>query len=64
MKIPHRLLTATDAAALLGVSRMTLHRWRKAGMGPRLHDFGGRKVYLRSEVEAYKTGGKPAKTAR
>lgn len=44
------LLTIEETAAQLKVSKMTLHRWNKAGILPKV-EVGGRRYYRRADVE-------------
>lgn len=51
------LLTAADAARLLGIAKQTLSSWRVSGRGPRhvktgAH-FGGRCYYSRADIESF-----------
>jgi DNA-binding transcriptional MerR regulator len=51
-------LNQTEAAALLGVTTMTLRNWRKAGFGPQPVSDAGRLLYDRSAIEAHLAGAK------
>ena len=45
------VLTIGEAAAILGVSQMTLRRWDKTGkFSPHRHPVNGYRVYRRHEV--------------
>lgn len=46
------LLTIDEVAALLKVSKMTLHRWDKSGVLCKI-EVGGQRRYRRSDVEAF-----------
>jgi len=58
-------LSVKQAMTLIGVSRVTLHRWRAQGL-LHAHKIGGRVLYLREEVmRALTTGTEPVpRTAR
>lgn len=45
------VLTIDEVAKILKVSKMTLHRWDKEGILPKV-DIGGMRRYRRSDVEA------------
>ena len=45
------LLTIDEVAAMLKVSKMTLHRWDKNGILSKI-EIGGMRRYRRSDVEA------------
>jgi hypothetical protein len=42
--------TASEAATILRVSKVTLARWRIEGFGPPFRKFGRRVVYARGEL--------------
>jgi len=46
-------LTTEQAAAYLGMSRHTLHRWRWSGDGPRYRKFGRSVRYARADLDRY-----------
>lgn len=51
---PGDLLTAKEAAELLGLSAITLANWRSQRKGPRYHKVGARAVrYLRADLAAF-----------
>jgi excisionase family DNA binding protein len=45
------LMSAGDAARLLGVSLPTLHAWRRSGRLPAIANVGRRHLFERSEVD-------------
>ena len=45
-----QLLTIDEAAELLSVSKMTLHRWDKNGILKKV-EIGGKRRYRKSEIE-------------
>ena len=48
------LVTARQLGEFLGVSWLTLHRWRKASKGPRYLHAGDHSIrYRRADVEAW-----------
>lgn len=51
----NRLLSVTEAAAVLGLSPQTLNRWRceRAGKGPRWLKLGGAIRYREADLVAY-----------
>jgi DNA-binding transcriptional MerR regulator len=49
-------LNQTEAAALVGVSTVTLRNWRKAGFGPQPVRDAGRLLYDRGAIEAHLAG--------
>lgn len=49
--ISKELLTIDEVAAMLKVSKMTLHRWDKNGVLKKI-EVGGHRRYRRSDVEA------------
>lgn len=59
VKVNPEFLSVKDACTLLGVARVTLHRWRQEKkIVP--HKVGGRVLYLRSEVIAAVAGLRPS----
>lgn len=46
-------LNTEQAAAYLGMSPNTLHRWRWSGEGPRFRKFGRSVRYARTDLDAY-----------
>jgi hypothetical protein len=50
---PDTLLRSAHAAALLGISPLTLGDIRRRGRGPRFVLSGGRPAYLARDLEAY-----------
>ena len=46
-------LNQREAAALLRVSERSLERWRVEGTGPRFCCAGRRRLYRRSDIEAW-----------
>ena len=48
------LVTATEAAQILGVTRQTAHRWIADGVFPTVYKIGARPTFvlLRDEVDA------------
>lgn len=51
--IPENVITQNEAAERLGVSRVALWNWRKAGKGPPVVMIGKRPHYDATEVEAF-----------
>lgn len=51
--IPENIITMTEASQRLGVSRVALWNWRKAGRGPAVVMIGKRPHYDATEVEAF-----------
>ena len=51
--IPENVITQTEASQRLGVSRVALWKWRKAGKGPPVVMIGNRPHYDATEVEAF-----------
>lgn len=47
------LLTTTEAAEVLRISAITLHRWRKARKGPPFIPMGRKVYYRRTDLEAW-----------
>ena len=50
---PDTVISQTEAAQRLGVSRQTLWAWRTAGKGPKVVMIGERPQYLAEDVEAH-----------
>ena len=46
-------ISTDDAARMLGVTRMTLCRWRSHGVGPTYLGLGSLIAYRRADVEAW-----------
>ena len=46
-------LTTEQAAAYLGLSPNTLHRWRWSGHGPRYRKLGRSVRYMRADLDAW-----------
>lgn len=57
--ISKELLTIDEVAAMLKVSKMTLHRWDKNGVLKKI-EVGGHRRYRRSDVEAVTLNRKDA----
>ena len=58
---PHRVLTETQVAALLGVTTRTLQRWHADRTSPirRLPNKDGRAIrYAKADVQRYLRGGR------
>lgn len=53
-----KLLKEGEAARALGVNRLTLTKWRKAGIAPPHKQIGRRIYYVSSVLENFFTGGK------
>ena len=51
--IPENVITQNEAAERLGVSRVALWNWRKAGKGPPVVMIGKRPHYDATKVEAF-----------
>ena len=51
LALPHSRLNPRIIAAGIGVSFLTLEKWRCEGKGPVFHKLDGRVFYLKSEVE-------------
>ena len=51
--IPENLITISEASQRLGVSRVALWNWRKAGKGPPVVMIGKRPHYDATDVEAF-----------
>ena len=49
-------LDTSEAAALLGLARRTLVRYRSRGVGPAYHRFHGRIVYTRTDLMSWALG--------
>ena len=48
------MLTEAEAAKALGISRITLGGWRRAGTGPRYSQLGPRSIrYSRADLDAF-----------
>ena len=57
--ISKELLTIDEVAAMLKVSKMTLHRWDKNGVLKKI-EVGGHRRYRRSDIEAVTLNRKDA----
>ena len=51
--IPETVISQTETAQRLGVSRQTLWAWCTAGKGPKVVMIGERLQYLAEDVEAH-----------
>jgi len=51
MKKERKLLTSSEASAMLGVSKRTLYNWYKKGKLKYVRLPSGHKRYFRSEIE-------------
>ncbi len=61
---PMKLLTASQAGELLGVSPETLERWRGAGTGPAFVKLSGRYIrYQPDDLEAFIQNARRSSTA-
>ncbi len=47
------LLTTAEAAEVLRIAPITLHRWRNAGKGPRYIEMGRKVYYRRVDLERW-----------
>lgn len=56
-------LSVNELAALLGVTRRTLDRYRAKGTGPAFETVNGRVFYSRKGVAAWLTGGRRTSTS-
>jgi hypothetical protein len=56
------LLTRSEAAAELRLTVKCMDNWRCAGRGPTFLKLGGRVVYPRSEIEAFKAAARRTST--
>jgi hypothetical protein len=54
------LLTRPEAAGELRLTIKTMDNWRSAGRGPAFLKLGGRVLYPRSELEAFKRASRVA----
>jgi len=61
--IDNELLTRPEAAAELRLEVKTMDNWRCAGRGPAFLKLGGRVLYPRSEIEAFKAASRRVSTA-
>ena len=59
-KSPAGRLSVIELAALLGVCRRTLDRYRAKGIGPAFEKVDGRVLYFRSGLEAWIARNRPA----
>ena len=48
-----KLLDTTQAAEFLGLSKLTMNRWRCQGLGPSYVKFGNKIKYKLDDLEAY-----------
>ena len=51
-KTAEQLLTTDEVADILKVSKMTLHRWNKRGILPKI-EIGSKRRYRRADIEAF-----------
>lgn len=51
-KTAEQLLTSDEVADILKVSKMTLHRWNKRGVLPKI-EIGSKRRYRRADIEAF-----------
>ena len=51
-KTAEQLLTTDEVADILKVSKMTLHRWNKRGILPKI-ELGSKRRYLRADIETF-----------
>ena len=51
--IPENIITINEASQRLGVSRVAMWNWRKAGRGPAVVMIGKRPYYDATDVEAF-----------
>jgi excisionase family DNA binding protein len=63
VEVPEKLYSSTQAAARLGVSRVTVYNWVEAGMFPHAYRLsGGEKSPLRipeSDIKAFEAKRQP-----
>ena len=53
----HDVISAQDAAKMLGIHPGTLRNWRRVGRGPRVIRYGPRAIrYMRGDVQAFLMG--------
>ena len=55
------LIDAAGVAGLLSVTRVTVHRWDRAGLLPSAIRIGGAVRWHRGELEAWAAAGCPAR---
>jgi len=55
-------LSRRDAAAYLGLSKVTLARWAMLGKGPQYVVIGNKAMYMVAHLDHYLTNGEPKKT--
>ena len=60
--LPNRTLPVSKAASFLGVSAETLRRWDRKGILKPFRTKGGQRRYSLTNLEAYKSGERSAKT--
>jgi hypothetical protein len=60
---PLVFLTATEMAAFLRISLVTLGRWRIGGCGPAYRKFGRRVVYAQADLTAWAEAQRRASTS-
>ena len=60
--LPNRTLPVSKAASFLGVSAETLRRWDRKGVLKPFRTKGGQRRYSLTNLEAYKSGERSAKT--
>jgi len=59
--LPDGRLSREDAAKYLGVKAKTLATWSCLGKGPRVKKVGGRRFYLKTDLDAFiETVGGPS----
>lgn len=59
----HKLLSANEAAPLLGVAPKTLANWRVAGRGPKHIRAGSKVGYDINDIEAWKASRRVGSTS-
>ncbi|WP_020471503.1 helix-turn-helix transcriptional regulator [Zavarzinella formosa] len=51
----NEMLSITELAALLDVSRQAIYNWLESGTAPRNERFGGRVLFHKAEAEQFKS---------